>query len=505
MVNLFKAMQNKVLFMIFLMMGTFVFAQTKVQIAGGGVLFSHPTKKGVLVLQDNAVLLIEGITIKCDWAEVNQVTNDFEARTNLRIITKEKAVITGDYLTYQGATKILVIDRNVKMVDGPTVMTTDRVVYNKNTDLFTYNTGGRIEDNETVLTSRIGHYESKTRTFYCSKDVKIENPEYLILSDTMSNRQGVSYFHHATNIYMKDMDIYCEKGWYDSKNEKAFLYENAFIDNKDQKLYGDSIYYDIKQKIGLAYSNVKMIDSARAIIVESNYAENNEKTGKALFSKEAIATIISDNDSLYVHGDTLRIHYDTAHEVKYLLAYHHVKFFRHDMQGKCDSLAYLVQDSLMQMFHNPILWAESNQLTSDSIKLFIVKNKPKMLFLDNNAFISSSNKKDSTWFNQIKGVRMVGFFADNGQMQYVDVYNNAESIYFVMDEGVNELIGINKALSKNLRIYISDSKVSGINMIEPKEAFLYPEEQLDPKKRVLKGFQWFEKYRPIDKKDILRW
>ncbi len=469
----------------------------------GNLMNSHPTKKGVMVLQGNVSIEMEGTVVRCDWSEFNQQTKDYEATGHLRIRTKDGTIITGDYLVYKGDTKILTIDRNVVLVDdGGTVLKTDRLYQDQKTNLAMYNTGGTITDKETVLTSLRGYFESKSKTFYCAQDVLITNPDYTINTDTLTQRNNVVNFYTPTHIHQEKNYMYCEKGWYDSRNEKAFFYKNAFVATPEQTMYGDTIFYNIKHKRGNAYSNVVVVDTINDMVIKSDYGENDEYKGFAMFTKKATGIIISENDSLFLHGDTLRITYDTANHVENIFAYFKVKFFRTDMQGKCDSLVYQMKDSVMTMHRNPILWNAENQITSDTISMFIANNKPKKMFMTNNAFIVSSNKKDSTWFNQIKGIDMIGYFNDSTQMERIDVIGNTETIYYVMDEGSNELIGINKVAGKSMRIDVENNAIGGINIFEPYNAALYPLEEISPRNRILKGFMWLDKYRPKKMEDI---
>ncbi len=68
----------------------------------------------------------------------------------------------GDYLTYNGNTKIAVLDSNVRLVDKRATLYTDHLEYDRNRSVAYYFTGGRIVDKENVLTSKTGRYFTQT-------------------------------------------------------------------------------------------------------------------------------------------------------------------------------------------------------------------------------------------------------------------------------------------------------------------------------------------------------
>ena len=220
-----------------------------------------------------------------------------------------------------------------------------------------------------------------------------------------------------------------------------------------------------------------------------------------MITGKAMATIIDSKDSLFLHADTLYNTFDKEQKTKDLFAYYHAKFYRHDLQGASDSMLYRFRDSTILLYKTPILWSDDNQLTSDSIHILTSKKEIRQLMLYNSAFIIS--KDSGVLFNQIKGKNMTGFFKDN-QLYRIDVYANAETIYFVREED-KSLIGINKALAGNMHIYLKDRKIEGITYLENPTATLYPEKDIAPRDLLLKDFKWHGAQRPLNTEQIFNW
>jgi hypothetical protein len=221
---------------------------------------------------------------------------------------------------------------------------------------------------------------------------------------------------------------------------------------------------------------------------------------KALITDSAMFIQYSENDSLFVHADTLRSDPDSTGQYKILRAYYHVKLFKSDLQGKCDSLSYSYSDSVIRLHVDPVLWSEENQLTAELIEIHTRNRKLDFIEMNKSAFIVS--QEDSTRFNQIKGKDMTGYFRE-GQLYKIHVVGNGQTIYYAVEDG--EIVGVNQAESSNIIIYIKDKKIQRINMITKPDGILNPLDYVSENELFLRGFSWLDKDRPKTKWEIFRW
>ena len=58
-----------------------------------------------------------------------------------------------------------------------------------------------------------------------------------------------------------------------------------------------------------------------------------------------------------------------------LYAYNNVKFYKNNFIGKTDSVVFLIKDSLLEMYNEPIIWNNNNQISSDTIKFKIIDDR----------------------------------------------------------------------------------------------------------------------------------
>ncbi len=459
--------------------------------------------RSVQKLIGNVVLRHDNTWFYCDSATLDNDRNDLWATGSIRINYGDSVDTYGDYLTYSGNTRIAVLDSNVRLVDRRATLYTDHMEYDRNNDVAYYNQGGRIVDEDNVLTSRIGRYFTQTSEFFFRDSVVVTNPDYVMYADTLmyNTETEVVYIHGPTDIIGEDDHIYSEKGWYDTRTDRAELSRNNQIVHREQILRGDWIYYDREREYGKAIGAVWLKDTVQNIILEGGIGEFYRGEQFSYLTDSARAILVESRDSLFMHADSFRMVMDSADEARYLFAHHRMKFYRTNLQGMCDSLVYRVPDSVIAMLGQPVLWSEKNQLTADSIWMHISKNNIDSMVLFNTAFIISRDSTES--FNQIKGKQMRAYFLDN-ELRRIKVEGNAETIYFVRDEG-KALIGINKSVASSMVIRLKNDQIDEILYISDPVQALLPEKDLPLQDQKLKNFDWLEVRRPASRDDIYIW
>lgn len=450
----------------------------------------------------NAIFEHEGAFMYCDSAHLNNANNSMKAFSKVHIKSSDTLHLYGDSIYYSGETKIAEVFDNVKLIDNKTVLTTDKLLFDRNTGIASYLTGGHIVNEGNTLDSKRGYYHTNSKDFFFKLDVVLVNPDYTMLCDTLeyNTQTKISRFKGPTTIKGEDTDIYAENGWYNTDTDISEFNENARVRNGDQVLTGDSLYYERTNGYGQAFRNIQVIDTVQDVIVYGQYAVYDKSLGYTMITQRPEAHMIDENDTLFMHSDTMRATFDSAQNTKELYAYYHMKFFKSNLQGMADSLIYSFADSTLRLHKQPVLWTEGNQMTADSIYVTTGKEEIKNLYLYNSAFLVS---KDTTGYNQIKGRKMIGSFFDN-ELVKIAVVGNAETIYWVREED-GTLTGINKAFSSNMNIRLRDKKIRQITYLEKPNAVLHPEKELSSDDLLLKDFHWWNDQRPLNRFDIFRW
>jgi len=375
----------------------------------------------------------EDVFMTCDSAYYYSEQNMVDAFSNVHLWQGDTLNLYGDYLNYDGTNKMAKVRNNVTLIDNENTLTTDYIDHDFSIDMAYYLGGGKIENGDNTLISKQGYYYTKQKLFFFKDSVIVVNPDYTMYSDTLKYNTftEVSYFLGPTDIIAEDNFIYCEDGYYDTKNNISEFNQNAYLISEGRTLKGDSIYYERNTGLGKAFYKVELLDSSQNLILKGEEAIYNEKTKYAQITDKALMIQVDEGDSLFIHADTLRSVSDTLPDSRLLKAYYHVKIFREDLQGKCDSLVYSDIDSVFRFFGEPVLWSDENQITGEFIEIYTKNQDVDRIEIINTSFIIS--QEDSSRYNQIKGRSMTAYVKNN-EIQKIDVNGNAQSVYYGKEE-----------------------------------------------------------------------
>lgn len=461
----------------------------------------------VQILIRSVKLRHDSMYMYCDSALIYEKTNSVEAFGNVRMEQGDTLFIYGDYLYYDGMSQLAMLRENVRMINRNTVLTTDSLNYDRLYNLGYYFDGGILTDEENVLTSEWGEYSPATKISVFNHDVKLVNPKFVLTSDTLkySTDTKIATILGPSDIVSDKNHIYSERGIYNTTTEQAELLDRSVLTNEGKKLTGDSIFYDRVLGYGEAFDNVQMNDTINRNMLTGNYCFYNEITGSALATQRAVAIDYSQGDSLFMHGDTLRLityHINTDSMFREMRVYHKVRAYRTDVQAVCDSLVYNSKDSCMTMYTDPILWHGSQQLLGEEIKVYMNDSTIDWAHIINQAL--AVEQKDSVHYNQVTGKEMKGFFV-GGDMRQVDVNGNVLVVFYPIDDKDSTMIGLNYSEGSFLRMLLKERRMEQGAFIGKANGTLYPMDQIPADKYKLPPFVWFDYIRPRNKEDIFEW
>ena len=496
-------MKSKLIFIVFFIFISLTYAQGKriTIVKSDNSSIDEERLPGATILLGNILIKHEGISLKCKKAIHYKSDNYIQAFGDVVLNQGDTIIQTSRYTEYNGNTQKALSWGNVVIKDPKMTLRTDTLHFDRSRQLLFYNYGATIKDSINTLTSNSGNYYLENNKFQAISDVVITNPDYVLNSNHLDyyTNNGRAFLYGPSTIKSDDNFIYCEKGFYDTKQNISHFTKNARIEYKDREIKADSLFYDRNIGFASATKHIQITDTINHIILKGNYAEYFEKIDSAFVIKKAVAITNTNVDSLFIHGDILLV--TGVPEKRIIRAYHHVKFFKSDMSGKCDSIHSNQQTGLTQMFKNPILWSNDSQITGDSIKLIsnVKTEKLDSLKVLQNAFII---QKDSLGFNQIKGRNLYGKFEDN-DLRFVNIIGNAEVVHFVRNDS-KQLIGIEKTTCSEIHFTLIDGAIKAAKFINQADGETYPPSKLPVNVRKLRGFEWREDERPLSKEDIFK-
>jgi|TARA_R100000479_G_scaffold51000_3_gene24154 lipopolysaccharide export system protein LptA len=438
-------------------------------------------------------IIHEGVEMWCDQAYVYLKENFVKAYGSVKINQADTVTLNSKYAEYNGNTQFAFASGDVLFKDPKTTLKTDTLYFDRIKQQAYYRTGGTVRDTASTLTSRIGRYYAETKKYQFLSDVVINNPDYTVNSSQLDfySETGGAYLYGSSTIKTENSTIYCDRGYYDTRAKTGHFVKNSRVDYENRILYGDSIYFDQNKSFASATNNIKVLDTVNKSIIRGHYAEVFREKDSVFITKRAVAVTLRDQDSIYVHADTLQV--TGKPENRVIKGFYRARMFKRGLEGeqptsgKCDSIFVNQKAGITKLLRNPVLWSGENQMTGDTIHILSDTTTEKLdtLKVFNNAFLI---QKDSAGYNQVKGERLIGLFTDN-ELDTVNIHKNAEVIYFSRNEE-DELVGINNTLSSDIQMYLESQEITGIRFLKKVDGKLYPPSQFPENARILPGFNW---------------
>lgn len=460
--------------------------------------------------QNNQVYIVhEGVEMWCDQAYVYIDDNFVKAYGNVRLTQGDTVTMNSKYAEYNGDTSFAFASGDVVLTEPKTTLRTDTLYFDRTKQQAYYRSGGTVIDTSSTLTSRIGRYYAETKKYQFLSNVKIVNPKYTVNSEQLDfySESGGAYLYGESTIVSETSTVYCERGYYDTRGDTGYFVKNSRVDYENRTLYGDSIYFDRNKSFASATNNIKVLDTINKSTVTGHYAEVFREKDSVFITKRAVAATLRDNDSIFVHADTLRI--TGKPENRILKGYYRARMFKRGLpgeqptSGKCDSIYVDEKTGITKLLRNPVLWNGDSQMTGDTIHILsnTITEKLDTLKVFNNAFLI---QKDTlgTGYNQVKGERLIGLFTEN-QIDTVTIDKNVEVIFFMRDEK-DKLIGIDNTTASNLEMYLANQQIYGIRFIKQVPGKIYPPSQFPENARILPGFNWRGEERLFVKEDLFK-
>ncbi len=466
--------------------------QKLINIVHGGSLIKDEVKYpgASIFYKDDQQVRFEhqGADLWCDYAILKE--NKLRAIGNIRMQQGDSIQMTSGKINYDGDTRLAKAWEHVVLTDNDFTLTTDTLYLDREKQESYYPSYGTVVDSASTLTSDVGKYFLIQKKVQFLEDVFIVNPEWTVESEQLD------YYRVSKNAYMygpstitgEDYKIYCERGFYDTKIERGYGIKNTRIDYNDRIIKGDSLFFDKLSEFASATNNITVIDTINKGIIRAHYAEVFKAKDSVFATKRAVAVNEVQQDSVYIHGDTLMI--TGKPESRILRAFRNAKFYKTDLSGKCDSIHFNEKTGITELITNPILWSGENQMTGDSIHLIsdLETEKLDSLKVLENAFVIALDSIGKEGYNQAKGKDLFGKFIEN-ELKIIDLVKNTEVIYYLYNDD-NELVGIDKTICSKIRMIMNQNDIEEITFYTNPDGEIYPEADFPEQSRKLRGFIW---------------
>ncbi len=426
-------------------------------------------------------------------------------------VVNKKTTLTSTEGNYYGDTKDIYFYKNVLLVQPDGTIKTDSLQYNTTTEVSTFISPTLIKDKKGLtIKTREGFYDIKKKIANLYKRSIIEDSTFSITADEIAidSLNGLSEFRGNAVYRSKDkeqgFDMIANNIKTNNKRSTILATQIPLLIIKQGS---DSIFITADTLFSgrvIDLLKTKKVPNVRPVPVDTSLKKEMTKAAIKDTTKTTAAKPVLKKGNSKTIADSVKLKLEPPVDstLKYFEAYNHVKIFSDSLQAVGDSLFFSGQDSAFRLFDNPILWAQENQISGDTIYLFLKNKKPERLYVFENA-LSISKVDSSTYFNQVRGNSINALFDSTGQVHFLTAKGSAENIYYAQDEQ-KRFVGVNKNSADLIEINFLEGKPKRVKFINNLEGNLLPMRgKTNHDELKLKSFNWQDKLRPKSKFDIL--
>lgn len=480
-------------------------------------------------------------------------------RNGGRIESKQTTLYSKEGFYYADIKDIYFVG-NVKMSDPEVALASDSLLYNTSSQVATFIAPTTIKSGQSIINTREGYYDLKLKKAKFGKRSIMRDSTTYMISDDFAFDDKTGYGEATGNVQYKDTAqgalLFANRVFF-NKEKKNFLATEkpvmVVVQNKDSVyIAADTIYSGLMRDLaGMKNGYISAFDTLKGkqIFRVDSILKNDSSTlikdsslviadSIAVKIKDTIAAVVekpivvAQKDSIsnqppplkvkpvLVLNDSTKLPTADSNAVavidssaikkirpkeetdtlRFITAFRHVRIFNDSLQAVADSLFYSGVDSVFQLFHNPVAWSKGSQVSGDTIFIFTENKKPKRLYVFENGLLVQSVKESASFFNQIKGRTINGYFID-GELDFVKAKGTAESIYYAQDDD-SAFVGMNRTTADMIDMYFKDRSPQKVKFTSSVKGTTFPIRQLPEEQKKLQNFQWLEDKRPKNKLEL---
>jgi len=462
----------------------------------GATILTRNSKKQIYIEHD-------GIEMWCDRAYHYKKEDSISAFGKVIIKQGDTIQLTSKVANYSGKTQLAFTAGDVVLTEPKSTLRTDTLYFDKLKQQAYYKTGGVVNHEDNIINSSIGRYFMDSQKYQFIGNVDIKNPKYTLNSSQLDfySDSGIAYMYGKSIIKHQGSTIHCERGYYDTNADLGYFVKNSKIYYNNRIFEGDSMYFNQKKHFASATNNIKVTDTTNHSIITGHYAEIFKEKDSVFITKRALVKSLQQNDSIYIHADTLMV--TGKPENRVIRGFKNAKLYKLDMNGKCDSIYINQKTGITKLIRKPVLWSGDNQMIGDTIQLInnLETNKLDSLKVFYNTFLV--NKDSISGYNQCKGKELIGLFNEDNKLYNIDINKNAEFIFYARQES-GDLIGIDKRISGSINLKLVDNEIEEMTNIGSPEGELTPDSMYPKNARELRGFNWRGDERILSVEDLFK-
>lgn len=397
--------------------------------------------------------------------------------------TGEPITITGDSLVGKvlNGEAVREVFGNVVIRQGAITITCDKAVqYITRNDAVLEGNVVVTQDTLTIKAPR-GYYYGNTRFTEGHEGVTLNdgNVELSAVNGDYSFNEDKAFFSNNVRLYDTVSTLTSDSLTYFKELEKAIAVGNVKITDSVSTIEADSLTHFRREKTTFAENNVKLSNAENSVTIYGHHLEDYAPRDYTLITRQPlliqIDTVDNKLDTLIISALKMEAHNDTS---GLFIATDSVRIFRSDLSSRNNKTIYrrtteeIITYKLKPEDPVPVMWYGVNQLSGDSINIFLENNELHRMEVYRNAFILSHHEDYPSRYDQVSGDTVTVYF-DSAGINYTDVRGGVLSFYYTYDS--NEPNGLTKSSSQRAKIYFENDEVNQVRLYVSPISEFYPE------------------------------
>ena len=375
--------------------------------------------------------------------------------------------------------EVKLIDRTEK--DNVRTLVTQDLRYDFREGQATFDGGGTVTTAQEKIDSWSGFFERETRRLRFAGDVNLS------LDSLIVRAQQLAYWPEqrrldlpvSAEIEYPSGGVQCAGGQWDIELESGWFVgdsmSTAQLMDGDLAVFGDSLV--VEDSLSLAFGHVLLKDTAGAYRLTGDSARFTRETeGQTMSNVElrgqAMAWLLEGDAPLVVRGPGLDIS-DGASGRTLLAPFGAVLDFD-EVTAAARQLRWSAAQEDVTLSGDPVMWNGEDQLTGDSIRLFLEEGQPERMEVRGHALLVSPSA--SGFPHQLSGRDLDGEFED-GQLRTLRMTGNGRTLYFAdpdsaaIAESLRDTVPMplaqaNRAACTEIRMALDSSGLTDITLYQ---------------------------------------
>ena len=375
-------------------------------------------------------------------------------------------MLTGAFSTLNAQDSVIIIqaDRlDGGIVDGETIrkilgdvilqtedmiMETDSVYQYVNRNLLIAFNSQIETENEMIWADTLYH-NTETEFSRMRGKVIVQSEQNTVFSDSIDvdQQRDLAIFNVPVRFEDDDGTLIAENGLYFQAADSAVFRGNVQLADTTQYLEADSLFMNRSKELYELFGQVYAEDYEDGVIFTGEYLYS-DSTGYRELVDDTWLMEVSESEADTTHLLAQKIEIMETDSTSFMDAFGDVRVWTPKFSAVADTANYIDHEERIIFRSSPILWQEDMQLTGPYIEATLEDDEIRFLQSYEQPIVVQEDSATGR-LHQMTGDTLHAFF-DDGAIQQIKVFDNAEIIFHQVDEndepdGLIELISVGPA------------------------------------------------------------